>query len=178
MSKKALIPYNTPFPQALTVSLSQIDSEPTCFTNASKHSEWRIAMSEEITALIKNGTWDLVSYKPSMNVVGCKWIFKIKRKADGSIEKYKARLVAKGFHQQPGIDFGDTYSPIIKPITIRAVLSIVISAGWFIKQIDVSSAFLHGFLQESVYMVQLPGFIDSQNTFIVCHLKKAIYGLK
>jgi hypothetical protein len=119
-----------------------------------------------------------VSYKPSINVVGCKWIFRITRKADCSIEGYKAKLAAKGFHKQLGIDFGDTYSLVIKPITIRVVLSIVISACWSINQIDVSNAFLQGFLQEFVYMVQPPKFIDSQNTFAVCHLKKAIYGLK
>jgi hypothetical protein len=124
--------------------------------------------------------WNLgfVPYNPSMNVVGAKWVFRLKRKADGSIERYKARLVAKGFHQQPGIDFGDTYSPVVKPITIQTVLSLAVTAGWEIKQIDVSNAFLHGFLQESVYMVQPPGFVDVNAPSAVCHLKKAIYGLK
>jgi hypothetical protein len=90
-----------------------------------------------------------------VNVVGAKWVFRLKRKADGSIERYKAHLVAKGFHQQPGIDFGDTYSPVVD-----------------------MSAFLYGFLQEFVYMVQSPGFIDLNAPSTVCHLKKAIYGLK
>jgi hypothetical protein len=87
-----------PLPHALNTSLTAHDIEPTCFTSASKHQEWRTAMAEEFNALIKNGTWDLVPYNPSMNVVGAKWVFRLKRKADGSIERYKARLVAKGFH--------------------------------------------------------------------------------
>jgi len=77
-------------------------------------------------------------------------VFRIKRKADGSIERYKARLVAKGFHQQPRIDFSEAYSPVIKPITIRTVLSVAVSAGWSVHQVDVSNAFLHGSLQEPV----------------------------
>jgi hypothetical protein len=112
-----------------------------------------------------------------VNVVGAKWVFRLKRKADGSIERYKAHLVAKGFHQQPGIDFGGTYSPVVMPIAIRIVISLVVSVEWEIKQIDVS-AFLYGFLQEFVYMVQSPGFIDLNAPSTVCHLKKAIYGLK
>jgi hypothetical protein len=94
----------------------------------------------------------LVSPSPNMNIVGCKWVFGIKRKANGTIERYKARLVAKGFHQQPGIDFAETYSPVVKPITIRTVLALAVSAGWAIHQVDVRNAFLHGLLQETIYM--------------------------
>jgi hypothetical protein len=112
-------------------------------------------MDEEFNALIKTGTWTLVPKTNSMNIVGTKWVFRIKRKADGSIERYKARLVAKGFHQQEGIDYFETYSPVVKPITIHTVLSLAVSAGWCIKQVDVSNAFLHGQLQEPVYMSQL-----------------------
>jgi hypothetical protein len=113
-----------------------------------------------------------------MNIVGAKWVFRIKRNADGSIERYKARLVAKGFHQQEGIDYFETYSPVVKPITIRTVLSLAISAGWYIKQVDVSNAFLHGHLQETVYMSQPPVFVNPMYPDAVCLLKKALYGLK
>jgi hypothetical protein len=167
-----------PLPRALTVSLSSFDSEPTCFSEAVKHDTWRIAMTNEFNALLRNGTWMLVDPQPSMNIVGYKWVFCLKRKADGNIDKYKARLVAKGFHQQLGLDFGETYSPVIKPITIRAILSLAISYGWPIKQIDVSNAFLHGFLTKTVHMAQPPRFVHPQKPKVVRLLKNALYGLK
>jgi len=98
--------------------------------------------------------------------------------ADGSVERHKARLVGKGFHQQAGLDYGETYSPVVKPITIRTVLSIAYSAGWSLKQINILNAFLHGFLTEDVHMVQLPGFINPSYPQHVCKLHKALYGLK
>lgn len=98
-------------------------------------------------ALLQNGTWILVPRQPHMNLVGCKWM-KLKRKSDGTIDRYKAQLVAKGFHQQLGIDYGDTFSPVVKPTTIRTVLSIAVSSNWCIKQLDITNAFLHDFLQE------------------------------
>jgi len=119
-------------------------------------------MAEEFHAFLKNGTWTLVPPQTSMKIVGCKWVFRTKRKVDGSIDRYKACLVAKGFHQQSGIDYTETYSPVIKPITIRTVLSLVVSFRWPIKQIDVSNAFLHGSLSEKVYMAQPPGFVHPQ----------------
>lgn len=110
--------------------------------------------------------------------VGCKWVFRIKRKADGSIERYKARLVTKGFHQQQAIDYDQTFSPVIKPATIRTVITIVVSLGWSLRQLDVINAFLHGILKEDVYMQQPPGFIDPARPSHVCKLNKALYGLK
>ncbi|KAK0589164.1 hypothetical protein LWI29_010559 [Acer saccharum] len=86
-------------------------------------------MSAEYDALEKNGTWDLVPSHPSQNVVGCKWIFRIKRNPDGSVARYKARLVAKGFHQRPGVDFHETFSPVVKPVTVRLILTIVVTNG-------------------------------------------------
>ncbi|CAM8975032.1 unnamed protein product [Rhodiola kirilowii] len=105
-------------------------------------------MTEEINALLKNQTWVLVPPSPTQHVVGSKWIFRIKRHSDGSVERYKARLVAKGFHQQYGIDYGETYSPVIRPATIRTVLCLAVSRNWPLRQLDVKNAFLHSYLQE------------------------------
>jgi hypothetical protein len=98
--------------------LESVEIEPTCFTTANKSAKWRQAMKKEFDALLKNETWYIVPPSPSMNVVGSKWVFRVKRKSDGSIDRYKARLVAKGFHQQLEIDFEETYSLVVKPITI------------------------------------------------------------
>uniref|UniRef100_A0A2N9G7W9 Reverse transcriptase Ty1/copia-type domain-containing protein n=1 Tax=Fagus sylvatica TaxID=28930 RepID=A0A2N9G7W9_FAGSY len=108
-----------PIPKALLAEAQSDPNmvEPTCFTIANKNPHWRRAMNLEFDALMKNGTWVLTSPSPSQNLIGCKWVYRIKRHADGSIERYKARLVAKGFHQQPGIDYGETFSPVIKPTT-------------------------------------------------------------
>jgi hypothetical protein len=135
-------------------------------------------MNVEFDALLKNHTWTLVPPESATNVVGCKWVFRLKRKADGSIDRYKARLVAKGFHQQPGIDYGETYSPVIKPTTVRIVLFVALSNGWPIHQIDIQNAFLHGNLSEKVYMTQPPGFAHPQFPTHLCYLQKALYGLK
>jgi hypothetical protein len=128
-----------PLPKALlAASTTKPDlQEPTCFTMASKSPHWRRAMNLEFDALLKNCTWNLVPPLPNQNTTGCKWVFRIKRHADGTVERYKAQLVAKGFHQQFGVNYEETYSPVIKPTTVRTVLSIAISAGWKIHQIDI-----------------------------------------
>ena len=135
-------------------------------------------MSDEFNALARNGTWELVPPSPKQNLVGCKWVFRIKRKSDGSIDRYKARLVAKGFHQRPGLDYTETFSPVIKPTTIRVVLCLALRHSWPIQQLDVNNAFLQGSLSEEVYMAQPRGFVDDQLPNHVCRLHKAIYGLK
>uniref|UniRef100_A0A2N9F495 Reverse transcriptase Ty1/copia-type domain-containing protein n=1 Tax=Fagus sylvatica TaxID=28930 RepID=A0A2N9F495_FAGSY len=169
-----------PLPKALVAAAMDTAAltEPTCFTSASKHPKWRQAMNCEFDALLKNNTWSLVPPNPTQNQIGCKWVFRIKRNADGSVERYKARLVAKGFHQQPGVDYAETYSPVIKPTTVRTVLSIALSASWSICQIDIQNAFLHGYLSEEVFMSQPPGYHHPQYPNHVCKLNKAIYGLK
>jgi len=167
-----------PLPRALIAENSHMTQEPTCYTEAIKHPHWREAMNVEFDALLHNGTWSLVAPSSHQNVVGCKWVFRVKRKADGSIERYKARLVAKGYHQHQGVDFHETYSPVIKPTTVRTVLSIAVSSGWCLRQFDIQNAFLHGFLDEQVFMIQPPGFSHPQMPNHVCHLRKALYGLK
>ncbi|KAJ4774690.1 Gag/pol [Rhynchospora pubera] len=154
------------------------DSDPTTFLQATKVPHWQEAMSNEFSALLHNNTWVLVPPPANQNIVGCKWIFKTKRHADGTVERYKARLVAKGFTQEEGVDYFDTFSPVVRPTTIRIVLSIAVSNHWVIRQLDVSNAFLHGELHETVYMHQPPGFVNPATPSHVCLLKKALYGLK
>jgi hypothetical protein len=169
-----------PVPKALLAATesSTVDAEPTCFTSAAKSPTWRTAMNLEFDALLKNHTWQLVPPHPSQNLIGCKWVFRTKRNADGSVERHKARLVAKGFHQQAGVDYDETYSPVVKPTTVRTVLSIAISSGWSIRQIDIQNAFLHGTLSEQVFMTQPPGYHHPSYPHHVCKLQKALYGLK
>ena len=111
--------------------------EPRGFKSAAKHPAWLSAMDAEIQALKNNDTWDFVQRPASHNVVGCRWIFKTKLRADGSIERHKAHLVAKGFSQIHGLDFEDTFSPIMRPATVRIILSIAVGSGWPLHQLDV-----------------------------------------
>lgn len=152
--------------------------EPTTITQALKDEKWRHSCGDEINAMTRTGTWDLVPAEQAQNVVGCRWVFRIKRLPDGSVERYKSRLVAKGFHQRPGVDFEETYSPVIKHATIRLVLDVAVKKNWDLCQLDVNNAFLQGTLNEEVYLTQPPGFIDKDHPDYVCRLKKAIYGLK
>lgn len=135
-------------------------------------------MSMKISALLKNNTWTLVPPNPSMNILGCKWVFRIKRNSSGAINRFKTRLVAKGFHQQEGHDYFETFSPVVKSTTIQIILSIVSSKNWTLRQLDMQNAFLHGDLQEDVFMLQPLDFSHPQLPHYVCKLNKSLYGLK
>jgi hypothetical protein len=111
-------------------------------------------------------------------MIDCKWVYKVKRKAYRSLDRYKARLVAKGFKQRYGIDYKDTFSPIIKAATIQIILSIIATRGWCLSQLDIQNVFLHDILEEDVFMKQPPGYEDKSRPHYVCKLDKAIYGLK
>jgi histone deacetylase 1/2 len=112
---------------------------------------WRQAMQEEYDALMHNNTWSLVPPPPGANIVSGKWIFRHKHNADGTFARHKARRVVRGFTQQSGVDFDDTSSHVVKPATIRVVLSLALSQGWPINQLDIKNAFLRGDLTEEVY---------------------------
>ncbi|GKD55997.1 ribonuclease H-like domain-containing protein [Tanacetum coccineum] len=158
--------------------MSSISSIPKSPSVALSDPHWRDAMHDEYNALIKNSTWVLVPKPPNANVVRSMWLFRHKYHADGSLSKYKARLVANGCSQQSGIDCYDTFSPVVKPATIRTVLSLALSRSWPIHQLDVKNAFLNGDLSETVYMYQPPGFVDSRFPHHVCKLQRSLYGLK
>ncbi|PKU83192.1 Retrovirus-related Pol polyprotein from transposon TNT 1-94 [Dendrobium catenatum] len=153
-------------------------SDPTYYTTAMKSYHWHRAMSEEFQALQMQGTWTLVPSDPTQNVLGSKWLFRTKLHSDGTVARYKARLVAKGFHQELGVDFHETFSPVAKIQTIRIFIILALTNRWQIRQLDVSNAFLHGKLTETVFMAQPPGFTDPNYPTHVCRLNKAIYGLK
>lgn len=135
-------------------------------------------MNQEFDALLTQNTWSLCPLPAGRHAVRNKWVYKLKQKPDGSIERYKAHLVAKGFDHCFGLDYTATFSPVIKPATVRVVLAIVVHFNWSICQLDISNAFLHGQLQEDVYMTQPQGFVHPDFPYHVCKLHKAIYGLK
>ena len=135
-------------------------------------------MDAEFQSLQKQATWSLVPLPPHKNVVTCKWVYKLKRHSDGSIARYKARLVARGYLQQYGMDYDETFSPVVKPATVRILLALAVQFGWELRQLDVSNAFLHGVLKEEVYMAQPQGYVDPAFPKHVCLLHKALYGLK
>lgn len=135
-------------------------------------------MQLEYDAVMKNKTWELVPYTGQENIVGYKWVFWVKYNPNGTIKRHNGRLVAKGFQQNTGIDFSETYSHVIKVVTVRIMLTIIVHYNWPIRQLDFNNVFLNGQLEENVYMYQLEGFIDSSKPNHICKLKKALYGLK
>eukprot|EP00253_Pinus_taeda_P026206 PITA_26206 len=152
--------------------------EPSNYQEASQFKEWRVAMNEEMESILRNDTWDLVELPKNKIPIGCKWMFKQKMNADGSIDKLKVRLVAKGYSQKEGIDFDDTFAPVAKLNTIRMLIALATKYNWELHQLDVKSAFLNGDLKEEIYLVQPEGYVKQGKEHLVCRLKKALYGLK
>ena len=161
-----------------TFAASKSTSEPRDYREALSIPHWRTAMETEFSALKANGTWNLVPPVHGVNLIDSRWIFKVKLHADGTIERYKARLVAKGFKQRYGLDYEETFSPVVKPATVRHLLTLALSRGWHLRQLDIQNAFLNGFLDEQVYMRQPPGFADPDKPDHYCQLVRSLYGLK
>ena len=143
------------------------------------HSEqWREAMQEEIDSLQEHDVYELTELPRGRKAVGCKWVFKIKHNADGSVERYKARLVAQGYSQRYGLDYDETFSPVVRFESIRTVVALPVQRGLKLHQIDVTSAFLNGELEDEVYMEQPEGFEVEGKEDLVYKLNKSLYGLK
>ncbi|GJR60005.1 ribonuclease H-like domain-containing protein [Tanacetum coccineum] len=137
--------------------------EPKTYFEASKYSHWTDAMNQQMDVLLRNGTWELVDLPEGRKAIGSKWIYKIKFRSSGEIDRYKARLVAQGFGQKERIDYEETLSPIVKMVTVRCLLNIVVSMSWPVFQLDMNNAFLYGDLEEVVFMKPPEGYFPSDN---------------
>jgi transposase InsO family protein len=174
--------YHAGLEEAMAAAVQNAEGDPKSLAEARSRSDWpswKDAMDREIETLEKAGTWKNVPRPPGKNVVGCKWVFRIKRKADGTVEKYKARLVARGFTQIHGVDYFDTYSPVAKLASFRLILALAARFGWEVHAFDFNAAYLNGELGEGeeIYMQQPPGYEVGSEEWVK-ELLKAIYGLK
>lgn len=133
---------------------------------------------DQFNALLHNKTWTLVPLHRDCSSIGCKWIYWIKQKLDGSMDRYEACLVAKGLHQCEGLDYFEPFSLVVKPITIRTIVTLAMTNNWPIRQMDVQIAFLNWHLKKEVYIVQSSGFVDVNHPNYVCELNWSLYGLK
>eukprot|EP00253_Pinus_taeda_P002364 PITA_02364 len=139
--------------------------------------KWELAMEEEMDSLMHNQTWDLVRLPAGKTTLKNKWVYRLKEE-DGGKQRYKARLVVKGFAQKKGIDFDEIFSPVVKMASIRTILSLVAAEDLHLEKLDVKTTFLHGDLEEEIYMQQPQGYEVKRKEKLVCRLKKSLYGLK
>lgn len=144
--------------------------------NSSECENWKAAMDDEFNSLQRNKTWVLTKLPEGRTAIDNRWVFKVKNKAGGGIDRFKARLVVRGFHQRYGVDYEETFSPVVKFPSVRMILAMAAAERWHMKQFDVKTAFLYGDLEETIYMKQPSGYSD--NSEKVCLLKKSLYGLK
>ncbi|KAJ0502363.1 putative RNA-directed DNA polymerase [Helianthus annuus] len=155
-----------------------INDEPLTYEEAKHNELWVKAMKEELYSIEENETWELTSLPAGSKSIGLKWVYKIKRDAEGNITKHNARLVAKGYVQQPGIDFEEVFAPVARMETIRVILAMAAKQNWSVYHLDVKSAFLNGELKEVVYVKQPEGFLVPGRENKVYRLRKALYGLR
>lgn len=155
-----------------------INQDPIRYEDAVKDDKWKKAMDLEIKAIEKNQTWRLVDLPKEAKCIGVKWVFKTKLNERGEVEKHKARLVARGYGQEFGVDYVEVYAPVARMDTIRLMIALAAQKGWNIYQMDVKSAFLHGTLEENVFVQQPQGYVVKDNEHKVYKLQKALYGLK
>jgi len=151
---------------------------PQNIQEALKGPKWKEAIMEEMKALIGNHTWDIVESPKDKKIVGCKWVFTIKYKSYGSIDRYKARLVAQGYNQEKGIDYDETYASVTRLEAIRMLLAFTCHINFKLYQMDVKSAFFDRYKNEEVYVEQPLDFENPQYEDYVYKLTKALYGLK
>ncbi|CAA7040242.1 unnamed protein product [Microthlaspi erraticum] len=178
MTTRAKAGIHKPNTRYALVALKMIPPIPKDIHEALRHPGWNLAAMDEMTTVHMLNTYTLVPPTEEMNILGCRWVFTTKMKPEGELDKLKARIVAKGYDQEEGVDYLETYSPVVRTATIRMILDVATAKDWKLKQLDVSSAFLHGELKEPVYMIQPPGFEDPARPHYVCKLTKALYGLK
>lgn len=159
-----------------------IHPEPTSFNQSKRFDEWLKAMNEELIALESTDTWSICSFPPGKHAIGCKWVYKLKFNADGTLERCKARLVAKGYTQEKDIDFAETFSPVAKMTTMKTLLSVSTAKRWSLNQLDISNAFLNGDLDKEIYMTLPPGYTPREGEHLppnaVCKLQKSLFSLK
>ena len=161
--------------------VDSMDEQATSYEEIMKsefRDQWKEAMTNEIKSIKSQGTWELKPMPDGKKLVGSRWIFKVKKNADGGIERRKARFCAKGFTQKAGVDFHETYAPVAKMNSIRTILSIVTTEDLELHQADVDTAFLYGEMDTDVYIRQPSGFVEPGKEDWVCHLKKSLYGTK
>ena len=151
---------------------------PKIVAQAMRDEKWRASMSSEYNAQLDNHTFELVPPPSNHRIIDTWWIHTIKYWPNGDIRMYKSRWVARGFNQEYCIDYAETFSPMVKSLTIRLVLHLAVTNSWQLKQLDVNNAFLQVTLSDEVYVTQPPGFEDHDRPHHVCRLRKALYGLK
>ena len=163
------------------VNVASISEEPKTVDEAlsgSNSKEWEKAMKSEMNSLHENQVWDLVKLPKGRKAIGCKWIFKTKIDGEGNVERHKARLVAQGYTQKFGVDYDQTFSPVVSFESIRSIIAIAAKNGLKLHQMDVKTAFLNGELTEEIFLKQPEGFVEKGFEDYVCKLKRSIYGLK